>query len=97
MVTVNATPPAFAEFGLREVMGGTGFDGGGGGGGPPEPPEPPPQPADNSKKTRHVSTSNLRRVVVLVLSARPFLGLVRSTSLNMALGTSPQTIPQRND
>lgn len=95
MVTVNAPPPAFAEFGLREMIAGTGFDGGGGGGGPPELPEPPPQPADNCRKARHVSTSNLRRVVVLVLSARPFLGLLRSTSLNMALGTSPQTIRQR--
>jgi hypothetical protein len=52
IVSVNAAPPAVAEFGLRETMAGTGLEGGGGL--PPELPDPPPQP-DKSETSRHAS------------------------------------------
>lgn len=58
IVTVTVFPPALAEFGLRETIAGTGFEGGGGGGGvpPPELPEPPPpQLIIRNKKIRPIS------------------------------------------
>ena len=67
IVNVNAAPPAFAEFGLRETISGTGFWGGGGGP-PPELPDPPPQPANKttpSKKTSVPRRRQLRNGTVL--------------------------------
>lgn len=56
IVTVTMFPPALAEFGLRETIAGTGFEGGGGGVPPPELPEPPPpQLTIKNKKIRPIS------------------------------------------
>jgi hypothetical protein len=59
IVNVNAAPPAFAEFGLRETIEGTGFSVGGGG---PSPELPdPPQPI-NETATRQAKVAREQKV-----------------------------------
>jgi hypothetical protein len=62
IVNVNAAPPAFAEFGLRETISGTGFCGGGGGP-PPELPDPlPPQPANETTTSKKTSVPRRQKL-----------------------------------
>src|SRR5207249_4637833 len=55
IVTVSGFPPCVAEFGLREVIAGTEFDGGCPPPEPPPEPDPPPHPAMNIENVRPVT------------------------------------------
>jgi len=59
IVTVSEFPPCVAEFGLREVIAGTGFDGG------CPPPEPPPELPPDPDPLPHpaMTIENVRAVI----------------------------------
>lgn len=83
IVSVKADPPVVEEFGLREMMAGTGLDGGGGGFPPvlSDPPAPlPPQPfkkgnrnTEEKKTHRGTLIGPVRRILVTIPCDLPLL------------------------
>src|SRR5580658_6350644 len=89
IVTVNGFPPCVAEFGFREVIAGTGFDGGGGGPPPVPPPDPDPlpHPAMSIENVRPV-TARTFGTNLAVRTAPP--GGKRGSGLTSPNSKSPQ-------
>jgi hypothetical protein len=81
IVKVNAAPPSFSEFGLRETMAGTGFVGGGGEL-TAELPDPP-QPDENCNETRHASARIPESAFNCPPYVRTSLGPLRITVFNV--------------
>ena len=95
MLNVNAAPPAFAEFGLKETIAGTGFDGGGGRL-TAEVPDPPPQPAESSQRTREANTRIPPAVVTLPRQRGVFVDAQPDTSLTDSVAINPLRVRRQN-